>query len=32
LRWGAGYTGAEEPINLLRDVIEADEIILGILI
>lgn len=28
LRWGAGYTGAEEPINLLRDVIEADEIML----
>ena len=29
LRWGTGYTGAEEPINLLRDLIEADEIILG---
>jgi diacylglycerol kinase (ATP) len=28
LRWGAGYAGAEEPINLLRDVIDADEIIL----
>lgn len=28
LRWGAGYTGAEEPINLLRDVIEAEEITL----
>lgn len=28
LRWGTGYTGAEEPINLLRDVIEAEEIIL----
>lgn len=26
LRWGAGYTGAEEPMNLLRDVIEAEEI------
>jgi hypothetical protein len=23
---GAGYTGAEEPMNLLRDVIDADEI------
>jgi diacylglycerol kinase (ATP) len=30
LRWGAGYTGAEEPMNLLRDVIDADEISLGI--
>jgi diacylglycerol kinase (ATP) len=29
LRWGAGYTGAEEPINLLKDVIDAEEIILG---
>jgi diacylglycerol kinase (ATP) len=28
LRWGAGYTGAEEPINLLRDVIDAEEILL----
>lgn len=26
LRWGSGYTGTEEPINLLRDVIEAEEI------
>lgn len=26
LRWGAGYTGGEDPINLLRDVIEAEEI------
>lgn len=32
LRWGAGYTGAEEPINLLRDVIDAEEITLGILV
>jgi diacylglycerol kinase (ATP) len=30
LRWGAGYTGAEEPMNLLRDVIDAEEISLGI--
>ena len=30
LRWGAGYTGDEEPINLLRDVIDAEEITLGI--
>lgn len=28
LRWGAGYTGTEEPINLLRDVIDAEEITL----
>ena len=28
LRWGAGYTGAEEPINLLRDAIDAEEIVL----
>lgn len=26
LRWGAGYTGGEDPINLLRDVIDAEEI------
>lgn len=26
LRWGAGYTGGEDPLNLLRDVIEAEEI------
>nr|CAG4642287.1 EOG090X00MP [Evadne anonyx] len=26
LRWGPGYTGGEDPLNLLRDVIEADEI------
>lgn len=29
LRWGAGYTGAEEPVNWLRDVIDAEEIMLG---
>ena len=28
LRWGAGYTGAEEPVALLRDVSEAEEIML----
>ncbi|XP_038105279.1 diacylglycerol kinase theta isoform X2 [Culex quinquefasciatus] len=26
LRWGAGYTGGEDPLNLLRDVIDAEEI------
>ncbi|KAK9758856.1 Ras association (RalGDS/AF-6) domain [Popillia japonica] len=26
LRWGTGYTGAEDPLNLLRDVIDAEEI------
>lgn len=26
LRWGPGYTGGEDPQNLLRDVIEAEEI------
>ena len=26
LRWGPGYTGAEDPLSLLRDVIEAEEI------
>ncbi|KAK2153007.1 hypothetical protein LSH36_311g03008 [Paralvinella palmiformis] len=26
LRWGPGYSGAEDPLNLLRDVIEAEEI------
>ncbi|XP_059612135.1 diacylglycerol kinase theta isoform X7 [Phlebotomus argentipes] len=26
LRWGPGYTGGEDPLNLLRDVIEAEEI------
>jgi diacylglycerol kinase (ATP) len=26
LRWGAGYTGTQEPINILNDIINADEI------
>ena len=26
LRWGPGYGGDEDPLSLLRDVIEADEI------
>ena len=26
LRWGPGYTGAEDPLSLLRDVIEAEDI------
>ncbi|XP_043273541.1 diacylglycerol kinase theta [Venturia canescens] len=26
LGWGAGYTGGEDPLNLLRDVIDAEEI------
>ncbi|GFY70274.1 diacylglycerol kinase theta [Trichonephila inaurata madagascariensis] len=26
LRWGPGYTGGEEPLNILKDVIEAEEI------
>ena len=26
LRWGPGYNGQEHPVNLLRDLIEADEI------
>ncbi|XP_023933369.1 diacylglycerol kinase theta isoform X2 [Lingula anatina] len=26
LRWGPGYTGGEDPLNVLRDVIEAEEI------
>ncbi|XP_066584686.1 diacylglycerol kinase theta [Prorops nasuta] len=26
LRWGSGYTGDEDPLNLLRDVIDAEEI------
>jgi len=28
LGWGAGYTGDEDPLNLLQDVIDAEEIIL----
>ncbi|GIX91879.1 hypothetical protein CDAR_511782 [Caerostris darwini] len=26
LRWGPGYTGGEDPLSLLKDIIEADEI------
>lgn len=26
LRWGPGYGGGEDPLNVLRDVIDADEI------
>ena len=26
LRWGSGYAGGEDPLNLLKDVIEAEEI------
>lgn len=26
LRWGSGYTGTEDPLSLLRDVIDAEEI------
>jgi hypothetical protein len=26
LRWGPGYNGGESPLNLLRDVIDAEEI------
>ncbi|KAI9576312.1 hypothetical protein GQX74_000107 [Glossina fuscipes] len=26
LCWGSGYTGGEDPLNLLRDVIDAEEI------
>ncbi|KAG8225526.1 hypothetical protein J437_LFUL006065 [Ladona fulva] len=26
LRWGPGYTGGEDPLNLLRDIIDAEEI------
>lgn len=26
LRWGSGYTGGEDPLNLLRDIIDAEEI------
>lgn len=26
LRWGPGYTGGEDPLSLLKDVIDADEI------
>jgi len=26
LRWGSGYAGGEDPLNLLKDVIEAEEV------
>ncbi|XP_046735909.1 diacylglycerol kinase theta isoform X2 [Diprion similis] len=26
LRWGSGYTGGEDPLSLLRDIIDAEEI------
>nr|CAG4646023.1 EOG090X00MP [Macrothrix elegans] len=26
LRWGSGYTGGEDPLSILRDVIDAEEI------
>ncbi|XP_014666531.1 PREDICTED: diacylglycerol kinase theta-like isoform X2 [Priapulus caudatus] len=26
LRWGPGYTGGEDPLNMLKDVIDAEEI------
>jgi len=26
LRWGSGYTGGEEPLALLRDIVDAEEI------
>ena len=26
LRWGPGYNGEDEPLSLLRDVIDAEEI------
>ena len=26
LRWGSGYTGGEEPLALLKDIVEAEEI------
>lgn len=28
LRWGSGYTGAEDPISFLKDIIDAEEVIL----
>lgn len=28
LRWGSGYTGTEDPINFLKDIIDAEEVIL----
>ena len=26
LRWGPGYNGEDDPLSLLRDVIDAEEI------
>lgn len=26
LRWGGGYTGEENPVDILKDVIEAEEV------
>ncbi|KRX46091.1 Diacylglycerol kinase theta [Trichinella murrelli] len=26
LRWGSGYTGQEDPLQILKDIIEADEV------
>lgn len=26
LRWGGGYSGEENPMDILRDVIEAEEV------
>lgn len=26
LRWGSGYAGGEDPLNLLKDVIDAEEV------
>lgn len=26
MRWGPGFTGTEDPLNVLRDVIDAEEI------
>ena len=26
LRWGGGYTGEENPIDILNDIIEAEEV------
>ncbi|KAG9510796.1 Diacylglycerol kinase theta [Fragariocoptes setiger] len=28
LRWGSGYTGGEDPLSLLKDIIEAEAVIL----
>lgn len=26
LRWGSGFTGCEDPLNVLKDIIDAEEI------